>query len=235
MPSPSSQNLRSAPQKQPSPNTACSRPCGYGGCSLRPLTKWVAAVGIGVARPGSASAALGNAVVLRMNNMDDLQTEHRPGWRGVGRLTSIYLYADRRSPVRRTLLGQQPCWIGRPGGPVLRCSRLPGSVARIADQRLARPEQDHQQDADHAQHGKHRLVQDDLDDAVPQPGCLALQPGPERQLAGLVNIVPELPEPGETQGLVGHEAGAVIDHEDKSAGQQQQADKSEETADHASP
>jgi hypothetical protein len=29
----------------------------------------VAAVGIGVARPGSASAALGNAVVLRMNNM----------------------------------------------------------------------------------------------------------------------------------------------------------------------
>src|SRR6266446_4646240 len=69
MPSPSSQNLRSAPQKQPSPNTACSRPCGYGGCSGRPLTKWLAAVGIGLARPGSASAALGNAVVLRMNNM----------------------------------------------------------------------------------------------------------------------------------------------------------------------
>jgi len=34
------------------------------------LTKWLTAVGIGVARPGSASAALGNAVVLRMNNMD---------------------------------------------------------------------------------------------------------------------------------------------------------------------
>jgi hypothetical protein len=34
------------------------------------LTKWLAAVGIGVARPGSASAALGNAVVLRINNMD---------------------------------------------------------------------------------------------------------------------------------------------------------------------
>jgi hypothetical protein len=28
------------------------------------------AVGIGFARPGSASAALGNAVVLRMNSMD---------------------------------------------------------------------------------------------------------------------------------------------------------------------
>jgi hypothetical protein len=37
------------------------------------LTKWVDAVGIGVARPGSASAALGNAVVLRMKNMDYLQ------------------------------------------------------------------------------------------------------------------------------------------------------------------
>jgi hypothetical protein len=36
------------------------------------------AVGIGGARPGSASSALGNAVVLRMNNMDDLQAEHRP-------------------------------------------------------------------------------------------------------------------------------------------------------------
>jgi len=30
------------------------------------------AVEIGLARPGSASAALGNAVVLRMNNMDYL-------------------------------------------------------------------------------------------------------------------------------------------------------------------
>src|SRR5882724_7995046 len=81
MPAPSSQNLRSAPQKQPSANTACSRPAGYGGCSLRPLMKCVAAVGIGVARLGSASAALGNAVVLRMNNMDYLQAVHRPSRR----------------------------------------------------------------------------------------------------------------------------------------------------------
>ncbi|MGH6642628.1 MAG: hypothetical protein ACRED3_08015, partial [Bradyrhizobium sp.] len=46
---------------------------------------------------------------------------------------------------------------------------------------------------------------------------------------------PELPEPGEAQGLVGHEARAVIDHEDKSAGQEQQANQPEETADHTSP
>jgi hypothetical protein len=32
----------------------------------------VVAVGIGAARPGSASAALGRAVVLRMNSMDFL-------------------------------------------------------------------------------------------------------------------------------------------------------------------
>jgi hypothetical protein len=39
------------------------------------LTKWVAAVGIAVARPGSASAALGSEVVLRMNSMDFLRGE----------------------------------------------------------------------------------------------------------------------------------------------------------------
>src|SRR5882724_217999 len=104
MPSPSCQNLRSAPQKQPSPNTACSRPAGYGGCSLRPLTKWVVAVGIGVARPGSASAALGNAVVLRMNNMDTLQAEHRLTCQPQ-RPADFYisLYADCRSPVTAAL------------------------------------------------------------------------------------------------------------------------------------
>ena len=66
-------------------------------------------------------------------------------------------------------------------------------------------------------------------------GACALDPGPESLLAGLVNVVPELAEPGETQGLVGDETCAVIDHEDESAGQEQQADKPEETADHASP
>ena len=50
-----------------------------------------------------------------------------------------------------------------------------------------------------------------------------------------MNIVPELPKAGETQGLVGHETGPVINHEDESADQKQQADKPEETSDHASP
>src|SRR3982074_810006 len=70
---------------------------------------------------------------------------------------------------------------------------------------------------------------------VPSQRAGPPRPGPERLLAGLVNIVPELAKPGETQGLVGHEPGPVIDHEDKSAGQKQQADKPEQTADHASP
>src|SRR5262249_48839618 len=111
----------------------------------------------------------------------------------------------------------------------------PRSVPRIADQRLARAEQDHQQDAGHAQHDENRLIQQNPDDIVPEPGRDTLHPGPERLLAGLMDVVPELAEPGETQGLIRHEACAVKDHEDESAGQEQQADKPEETADHASP
>src|ERR1700760_2395156 len=109
------------------------------------------------------------------------------------------------------------------------------SAPGIADQRLARPEQQHQQDAEHAHDSENRLVQQHPDDAVPQPGGVALDPGPECRLAGLIDVVPELAEPGEAQGLVGHPAGAVIDHEDETAGQQQQPDKSEKTADHPSP
>jgi hypothetical protein len=37
------------------------------------------------------------------------------------------------------------------------------------------------------------------------------------------------------QGLIGDPARSVIDHENESAGQQQKPDKSEKTADHASP
>jgi hypothetical protein len=50
-----------------------------------------------------------------------------------------------------------------------------------------------------------------------------------------MDIVPELTEPGEPQGLVGDPARTVIDHENKPASQQQQPYKSEKTADHASP
>src|SRR3981189_2957302 len=109
------------------------------------------------------------------------------------------------------------------------------SVSGIPDQRLAGPEKQHQQDTQHAHHGKYRLVQYDLDDAGPEPGRNTLHPGPKRLLAGLVDIVPELTKPGEPQGLIGDPARAVIDHENESAGQQQQPYKSEKTADHASP
>src|SRR5712671_1594861 len=137
---------------------------------------------------------------------------------------SLYtcLYAGHSSPSLRT--------VGRkPDGAYSR------SVSGIADQRVAGPEQQHQQDTQHTHHGKHRLVQNDFDDAGPEPGRNALHPGPKRLLAGLVDIVPELTEPGEPQGLIGDPARAVIDHENESAGQQQQPYQSEKTADHASP
>src|ERR1044072_3426807 len=68
MPSPSFQNARSAPQKQPSPKIAVSSPAGYGPFSGRFRTKWLAAVGMALGRPGRASAALGiSAFFLNMN------------------------------------------------------------------------------------------------------------------------------------------------------------------------
>src|ERR1700674_3055727 len=110
-----------------------------------------------------------------------------------------------------------------------------GSVPRIADQRLARPEQQHQQNAQQAHHGKYRLVQHDPDDMGPEPRRNALHPDPEVLLAVLRNIVPEFAKSGKAQGLIGHPARPIIDHEDKSARQEQQPDKSEKAADHASP
>src|ERR1700720_646716 len=109
------------------------------------------------------------------------------------------------------------------------------SVSRIADQRLARPEQEHQQNAEHAHNRENRLLQNDLDHAGPEPWRRALHPGPEHLLAGLMDVVPELTNQGKTQGLIGDPARAVVDHENESAGQQQKPDKSEKTADHASP
>src|SRR6185503_4730224 len=76
MPSPNSQNLRSAPQKQPRPNIAFSEPAGYGPFNARPLTKCVSAVRIACERPGNASAAVGMAVFLKPN-MGDLPVSGR--------------------------------------------------------------------------------------------------------------------------------------------------------------
>src|SRR6266481_1741790 len=127
----------------------------------------------------------------------------------------------------------KPCYVGRSN--ISAAAPHSRSVSRIADQRLARPEQEHQQNTEHAQNHKNRLLQNNLDDAGPEPRRLALHPGLKRALAGLMDVVPELTKPGETQGLIGDPARAVVDHENESAGQQQQPDKSEKTADHASP
>src|SRR5690242_19634102 len=67
-----SQNLRSAPQKQPIPNTACSVPSGKGGCSGRPFTAWCSGTGIDSSRPGRASAAVGMLVLCRPNTVSPL-------------------------------------------------------------------------------------------------------------------------------------------------------------------
>src|ERR1700721_2462161 len=108
-----------------------------------------------------------------------------------------------------------------------------GSVPRIADQRFAGPEQQHQQNAEHAHHRKYRLIQHISDDMGPEPGRNALDPDPEGLLAGLMDIVPEFAKPGKPQGLIGDPAGSVIDHENEPARQQQQPDQSEKAADHA--
>jgi hypothetical protein len=57
----------------------------------------------------------------------------------------------------------------------------------------------------------------------------------ESLLAGLMDVVPELAEPGEAQRLVGDPASPIIDHENESARQQQQPHKSKKAADHESP
>src|SRR3979411_1128144 len=119
--------------------------------------------------------------------------------------------------------------------PVTPASPRSHSVPRIADQRLAGPEHQHQQNAQHAHHDENRLVQDNFDDTGPEPGRNALHPGPERLLAGLMDLVPELTKPGEAHGLIGDPARSVIDHDNKYAGQQQQHDKTEKTADHEPP
>src|SRR3954453_13799045 len=62
--------MRSAPQKQPRPKTARSRPSGKGGCSGVPSTSWRAGTGIGVSRPGRASAGSIMRVFAREKSME---------------------------------------------------------------------------------------------------------------------------------------------------------------------
>src|SRR6266403_5531239 len=127
----------------------------------------------------------------------------------------------------------KPCYVGRSN--INAAAPHSCSVSRIADQRLARPEQQHQQNTEHAHNRENRLLQNDLDDAGPEPWRRTLHPGLKHPLAGLMDVVPELTKSGETQGLIGDPARAVVDHENESTGQQQQPEEPEKTADHASP
>src|SRR6185312_677678 len=115
MPSPNSQNLRSAPQKQPRPNIAFSEPAGYGPFNARPLTKCVSSVRIACERPGNASAAVGMAVFLK------------PNMGGSPRFWPIYRLSCARRNARHD---HDSC--RNPQGRLtgLRC------LARVADQRL---------------------------------------------------------------------------------------------------
>jgi len=53
------QNFRSAPQKQPIPNKACSIVSGNGGTIGLPVTKCLFVTGMGAFRPGKASLGSG--------------------------------------------------------------------------------------------------------------------------------------------------------------------------------
>src|SRR6266576_51873 len=105
MPSPNSQNLRSAPQKQPIPNMAVSKPMGYGPLSGRRKMKYATAVGIGVDRPGSASAADGiSSFFLNMNMAASpviVAPIYAPYRRSAPRLVAAYRGADASRLGRR--------------------------------------------------------------------------------------------------------------------------------------
>src|SRR5271165_5328231 len=88
-----SQNAFSAPQKQPRPNSAISLPSGYGPFSGAPFTKWVLAVGMGWARPGSASFGSGMAALVLKKIIGNLP---------VGAFAASYLAAraqEKNSPA----------------------------------------------------------------------------------------------------------------------------------------
>jgi chromate reductase len=74
--------LRSAPQKQPIPNTARSVRSGNGGTMRWPVTKWVSPTGIGVLRPRTASSAEGMRAFF-VKNMSQYTSRHRFGYRVV--------------------------------------------------------------------------------------------------------------------------------------------------------
>src|SRR5262249_44140242 len=146
MPAPNSQNLRSAHQKQPMPNTAFSKPAGYGPFSGRCRTKCSRAVGIGVGRPGSASAADGiSSFFLNMNMAASpvVWPQYRPG-SGDAHLSC----APAAAPTPRSI----------------------ASIPRASDQRLFLPPEQDQDRADDGEHQRDRLIEKvGLDQVLPNP------------------------------------------------------------------
>src|SRR5258708_15094721 len=59
--------MRSAPQKQPRPNTACCKPAGNGALSGWPLMKCLSGTSIAALRPGSVLLAGSRLVIFFMN------------------------------------------------------------------------------------------------------------------------------------------------------------------------
>src|SRR6201989_1535577 len=105
-----------------------------------------------------------------MNSMDALQmrqhtTHLSPAEAGGADVRARPLYSALRAPARYAPEQER------------------ASVARIANQRLSRPEQQHQENAEQAEHGEHRLGQDQPGNIGPEAGGDALDPGPKRRLA----------------------------------------------------
>src|SRR5712691_1339023 len=239
-PSPNSQNLRSAPQKQPMPNIALSKPSGYGPLSGRCKTKCSRAVGIGVERPGSASAADGiSSFFLNMNmaaspvgrrlNIGRAPAT-RTSWLARLRITSPDAARGSRRvrPHRRFNTNE-----GREMAP-RRQGRDPFAlIPRVSDQRLfLSPEQD-QNCADDGEHQRDRLIEKvRLDQALPDPRPRpALDLRLQRRQGVLVDIRPSRTHAADIDGLVRYRLGAVIDQEDKSQGERQQTDEPKNKAD----
>src|SRR6187431_2325967 len=125
MPSPSSQNFRSAPQKQPNPKIAVSNPAGYGPFSGLPLTKCVAAVRIGLDRPDNASALDGmSSDFLNMNivRSPELDAAYIGRIGAFGTPSGVTIQPFRVTTPSRTRERGAPCFPSAPND--LCCGRL---------------------------------------------------------------------------------------------------------------
>jgi hypothetical protein len=76
------------------------------------------------------------------------------------------------------------------------------------------PEQEHQENTQHALlPRKPAAPKLTLTTLVQSHGAVLSTQAWKRPLAGLMDVVPELTKPGETQGLIGDPARTVVDHE----------------------